>query len=801
MNTRLLIIGCLILLSAFGGIAQEKAVFKGKIIADDTKETLVGAHIRLKSDRTIGATSNLSGEFNIMVNPGQQTFVFSFTGMVTDTVTIVFLPGQTIEKTLTLKPFITEFDAVEIKVGKFQRDLEDITVSMEVIKPDLIESKNTTNIKTILDYVPGLVILDDEPQIRGGSGFTFGVGSKVGVIVDDMPMLSADAGRPYWDFVSTENIEQIEVIKGAASVLSGANALSGAIYIRTKQPQLKPETNIKVYTGLYSAPKDKSMKWWTGYPYIAGADFLHTQTFGSSDLVIGGNLHFEQGYLGAPKPTAFIVDTLTNFSDSEMAEQKGRINFNYRKRSKKVDGLNYGINGNMMLSHNNLTLAWLDDSSGFYKAYPGAVVLQDQFIFNLDPFVNFYSSLGFRHSFKARILHNDINSSNNQDNKSTVYFADYNFKREYDFLRDFAFVGGISTQYNDVSSPLYAGGGTTENRLFNLSGYAEMESSISKIIRFSFGARMEYFSLNDSTTDLKPIFRAGANIKLHQETFLRFSIGQGYRYPTIAERYIMTNMGSFAVFPNPDLKPESSVNAEIGIKQAFKYKKLYGYFDVSFFQQEYRNTVEYLFGFWDSTFTYALAGFRFLNTGKSRITGIDISFSGTGKTGKYSEMKFLFGYNYIMPKTLEPDLVFANDYNPGGNTSFSYNTTSVNPEKQILKYRFLHNLKADVEVSYKDWSAGASAKYFSKIENLDKAILDFEEATVNSGGTLQPILYKDYYNNHNNGNIILDLRLAYKWDIHRISLISDNLLNRWYSLRPLKAEPMRTIVVQYSVKF
>ena len=80
-------------------------------------------------------------------------------------------------------------------------------------KPDLIENKNTTDIQTILDYTPGLNILDGEPQIRGGSGFTFGVGSKVGVFVDDMPVLSGDANRPYWDLIPVENIKQIEVIR------------------------------------------------------------------------------------------------------------------------------------------------------------------------------------------------------------------------------------------------------------------------------------------------------------------------------------------------------------------------------------------------------------------------------------------------------------------------------------------------------------------------------------------------------------------------------------------------------------
>lgn len=779
---------------------QEDAFFKGRVISEDNGDPLIGAHIRLKSDRSIGATADLNGEFLIPVSPRLHSFVITYTGMITDSITLQFQPGQTIDRTIKMKAFVSQFEAVEIRVGKFERRYEDINVSMEVIKPSLIQSKNTTNVKTILDYVPGLIILDDEPQIRGGSGFTFGVGSKVAVIIDDMPMLSGDAGRPYWDFIPVENIEQIEVVKGAASVLSGANALSGAIYIRTKQPKLEPETNLKVYTGMYSTPKDPEMKWWDGYPYIAGADFLHSQTFGSSDLVFGGNLHFENGYLGAPKPNPNIIDSITNFSDGQMAKQRGRVNVNYRKRSKKIEGLNLGINGNMMLSHNNLNLAWLNDTSGFYRAYPGAVILQDQLIFNLDPYMNYYSKLGFRHSIKTRILYNDIASSNNQDNRSTVYFADYNFRRNYDFLKDFVFISGFSAQYNDVSSPLYTGGGTTESRLLNISGYGEFENSFFDFIKFSFGVRIEYFSLNDSTNDMKPVFRAGASVKLAQETFLRISYGQGYRYPTIAERYILTNMGSFAVFPNPDLKPESSVNAEVGLKHGFKFMKFFAYFDFSIFQQDYENTVEYLFGFWDPTFTYALAGFRFLNTGKSRISGLDISMNGTGKLGKHGEIKLLFGYNYIMPKTQEPDLVFANDYNPGGLTDFSFNSTSVNPKGQILKYRFLHNLKTDVEVKYKNYSIGSSLKYFSKIENLDKAILDFEDATVNSGGTLQPILYRNYFTNHNNGYIVFDFRIAYKWDMHRISLVSDNVLNRWYSLRPLKAEPMRNIIVQYAVK-
>jgi iron complex outermembrane receptor protein len=781
-------------------VAQNQGYFEGTVKADDTGETLIGAHIKLKGDLSTGAITDVDGDFRIKVPEGHYVFVISFTGMKTATIEVDIKSGETIKQDIRLETYTSELQGVEVKVGRFDRSIEEITVSMEIIKPDIIQNKNITNITTILDYAPGLNILDGEPQIRGGSGFTFGVGSKVGVFVDDMPVLSGDASRPYWDLIPTENIDQIEVVKGCASVLSGSNALSGAIYIRTARPKLEPLTRIKVFGGSYTTPKYKEMKWWSDFPYVAGADYFHTRMINNTDFTIGANVLLDHGYIGAPRPGPLVDDTVTNFSDKQMAKKRYRLNFNIRQRSDKVKGLNYGINGNVMYNQTNLVLAWLDLDQGFYRAYPGAVLLQDQFIFYLDPFVNFYSKIGITHSFKARVLYNNTDQSNDQNIRSTVYYGDYNFGRKYDFLKGLAFIGGLTFQYNDVYSNMYTGSGSPKNHLLNLSGYAEVDFSIFKVINFSAGARFEYFSMNDTTNETKPVFRAGLSFKLLQETYLRASVGQGYRYPTIAEKFIRMDVGSFGVFDNPLLVPESSLNAEIGIKQGFKFANYFGYIDFAVFQQNYENTIEYLFGKWDSTFTWPFYGFRFLNTGKSRITGVDISVTGKAQLCENVLMKTMIGYNYIMPKTLEPDYVFASDYRAGDNNELSYRTTSVDPSKNILKYRFLHTIKADIEFTIKNFSTGVSFKYFSRIENLDKAIQDLEEYTKQTGGTIQPIDYMDYFNNHNNGNFIIDFRISQVFrEKHKLSLIIDNLLNHWYSLRPLKAEQMRKVMVQYSL--
>jgi iron complex outermembrane receptor protein len=794
----------IVLIFSFSTFAQNGKI-AGKV-RDEKGESIIGAAVIYRKDITIGSTTDEKGNYLLEVPAGNCRLICKSTGMLNDTVNVVVFEGKTVNLDIVLLPIIQELKDVEVRVGKFDKPFEDQTVSMQIIKPALIENKNTRSIETALDQTPGLNILDGEPQIRGGSGFTFGVGSKVSVMVDDMPMLSGDAGRPEWGFIPVENIHQIEVIKGAASVLSGSSALSGSIHIRTAFPKSKPLTKVNVYSGAYSVPSIEGAEWGEKYPGIHGVNFLHSRMIGNLDLVVGGNFNYDHGYIGPPITDSIVAtvfpDTITNFTEKDLISMRGRVNFNLRYRSKKIRGLNYGINGNFMKAQSNMPLAWLNDSTGLYRAYPGAIFLQDQFIFNVDPFVNYFTQTEGKHSLRGRILRVDNQMSANQSNKATTYYGDYMFQKTFPQLKNLDFIGGITSTFTDSWSNIYVGSGTPNNQLLNVSAYTQLENKINKTLNLSVGGRLEYFQLNDTITALKPIFRAGTSIKIYRETFLRASYGQGYRFPTITERFIQTGVGNFGVFPNPNLKPESSWNAEIGLKQGLKFGNLYGYLDIAGFWQEYQNTIEYMFGIWneinDIQKLGSGAGFMFLNTGKSRVLGIDASFTGMAKIGKKAELTFMAGYNYIVPKTLTPDYVYATD---SVFRVFSYNKTSMDSSNRILKYRFLHNVKIDAEfIFFKKLGIGASAKYFSKIVNMDAIIRDFDQLTEDVD-VLQDLQYMDYYESHRFGNWIFDARISYNLtEKHKLAIIGSNILNRSYSLRPLKIEPPRTIMVQYTLK-
>jgi iron complex outermembrane receptor protein len=318
------------------------------VIYDENSAPLEGANVIYRYDVSRGAQSDKNGKFSLSIPAGKVLLLVRYTGMRTDTLSFMLAENEMKTVSVQLRPFSIEKGQVTVAVGKFDKPLEEQTVTMVVMKPTMIENKNTRSIETALDQTPGLNILDGEPQIRGGSGFTFGVGAKVAVIVDDMPMLSGDAGRPEWGFVPVENISQIEIIKGAASVLSGSSALSGSIHIRTAYPTAKPLNKINVYSGVYSAPSVEGSKWWTGVPLISGANFIHSKSYKNWDVVVGGNVNYDHGYIGAPRPGQYVIDTVSNFTDRQMAMKRARINFNIRKRSSKIKGLSYGLNGTMM---------------------------------------------------------------------------------------------------------------------------------------------------------------------------------------------------------------------------------------------------------------------------------------------------------------------------------------------------------------------------------------------------------------------------------------------------------------------
>ena len=303
---------------------------QGKVTDANTAEPLIGVNIIL-GDFT-GTSSDINGNYKIQKNPGTYTLTFKFLGYEELKRQVIVQKAENVVLDIALENTALKIETVVVSAGKFEQKIEETTVSVEVIKPSLIESKNTTNIQTAIEQVPGVTVTDGQANIRGGSGWSYGAGTRVQVLVDDMPLISGDAGQAQWSLIATENIHQVEVIKGASSSLYGSSALNGVINIRTAYPGNEPETKVNFHHGFYDDANKKSLNWWgKRNQRIYGVDFLHKRKIKNLDLVVGGFALEDEGY-----------------RYDEIIDRK-RVNFNTRYKDQKIEGLSYGINGNFFI--------------------------------------------------------------------------------------------------------------------------------------------------------------------------------------------------------------------------------------------------------------------------------------------------------------------------------------------------------------------------------------------------------------------------------------------------------------------
>ncbi|GBL34713.1 vitamin B12 transporter BtuB [Filimonas sp.] len=758
-------------------------MLKGIVKDSVTQELLIGVNIA--SDSKAYAKSNLNGGYALKLNPGTHVIRYSYTGYKEYMMTVVIKENETQTKDILLPAKTEELKIVTISGSRFEKRAAEEIVSIEVLKPAQILNTANNSMDDALQRVPGVDVVENQVNIRGGSGWSYGAGSRVLVLVDDMPMLTADAGDAKWDFLPLENCEQIEILKGASSALYGSSALNGVINFRTGFAKSKPHTKLMLYNGLYGNPKDKSWKWWgKQQPGYQGGYFLHSQKFGQLDMVLGSAWYSEDSYLQGD------------------LQRRGRVNLNLRYRSKKIEGLMAGINGNVQLNKSQTFFFWQPDSINGTKYYQPFGGLDDSSTtinknqgqrMNIDPYITYTSKGGARHTLRTRWFRskNSI-PEKQQSSKADTYYGEYQFQKALNsenlLLKNLNVVSGISSSYSNVIGELYG-----NHTIYNIAPYAQIEKKISKLWT-SIGGRYEINQVDQYTTEKKPVFRAGVNYEMAKATFLRASYGQGYRYPSVAERFVKTTFGASQVFPNVELKSETGWSSEIGIKQGYKAGSWLGFIDLAAFWTEYAEMMEFNFGLFlpaDSTIGQVnnpqdYLGFKSINVGDTRINGLDLSVMGQGKMLGTSS-KFILGYTYMNPTLLRPDSAIV---------------SNISGPTKTLKYRYRHSVKFDIENSYRKISLGTTVLYNSYMQNIDEVFENSKPEENPFGlifelGTGLPSTIKEFRRTHNKGTLVWDVRLAYQLTKEvRASLIVKNMLNTVYAERPALVAPPRNFTLQ-----
>ena len=811
----------LVSLSFCTSLFAQYYVVTGKIFDNADKVLLPNAHVVVLGESDIRVIADKDGNYLVAVTQREVELEFRHTGYENTTRKVSFEGKEEVKLDVGMLLSGTQvLEEVRVTGERYKVDKITNPQSVDVIGLKDIERKNATTLDNALGSVSGLTIVDNEPQVRGGSGFSSGMGSRVMITLDDMPILRADAGRPAWNLIPMEDVAQIEVMKGASSVMYGSAAINGVINVRTQFAKSEPVTKAGIYGGFYSKPADLNKSPWgeSGaiVPIKFGATMSHARKIGKVDFTAAVEFADDDGYRGGTQwrdkygATPFRGDS-ANWLVKAERRVRANIGIQYNISSK----WQLALNGNIMLSDNNQCHFWSDANNGIYNTFPGTLSHFIDLMTFVDPQVRYIDKFGGVHSFKNRILYSDNKALNieKQDASSLTAYNAYTYKKRLSEKYDWNINAGISNQYAYSIGTVFSGIVSDDNTpgthfANNLAVFVRSDISVlkNKNLNLSFGGRWESCWI-DKFYEGRPIFQVGMNYHIPVSyTYFRFNVGQGYRAATIGERYITTIVGKYGFYPNPELKSETSVNTEFAIRQMAKFGEYFeGYIDIAGFYQRYDNYIEFCLGPFkpDKPPGEPGFGFKFFNTGPAQIYGTEAQIAGQGRIGRYFEYMLNLGYTYSLPQALDPNYIYAKvdnfDYSLN---SFSLQLLSSFEElpykmaKNLLKYRIQHVGKADVNITFiKRFSFGFSAKYFSNMKNMD---LPFYQII---GDDFPFYGMRDFMMRQRNGMWVFDMRFAFETDKFTAAITCNNLLNKEYSLRPLHVEATRTIVLSLNYKF
>ena len=785
--TKYFILFILILLNSKVFFSQTKGI----VLDASNGDPIIGARIVLSSGQK-SITSN-TGEFILSNVEYPNSLVVSMMGFISETIKL----SKDTLLTINLKTQVQEISDVVVTASRRNQNIEDVPISMEIIKPELINNKGFSNLEQAVDQSPGVYAMDGQVSIRGGGGFAYGAGSRVSLLWNGVPMMSPDVGDAKWNAIPMEQTSQIEILKGASSVLYGSGALNGIIALTEKEPSPKGNFSAKVQSGVYGNPRRKSMQWWDKNPTFHLADVYFGKSYKYLGYTVGANAYLDSGFRQGEN------------------EKRFRLNGSFYFKPKSNSKLKAGLSYNAQYQDMGVFILWKNDTLG-YQAQDNTLSRQKAIRINVDPYIKFYDKFQNQHQLKTRyyIVTTGSDAKVGDASIADLFYADYQFQRKFGTSINLS--AGITHNLGQVKSWVFG-----DHISSNSALYGQVESKF-KQLDITAGMRIEHYKLDDMKADSRffindslsipvyPIFRMGLHYKLTPATHLRASFGQGVRFPSIAERFVSTSVGGLTIFKNPNLKPEKGWSSELGFKQLVKLGSSWkGFFDVAAFINEYSNMTEFTFGIYNpltgeslssngilDTEAYneliaqgivlsQLVGFRATNAEKARITGLEFSFNSQGKIGEV-ELTSLLGYTYMNPISLNQD--------PTYRISFSDSTSN------MLKYRFKHLVKMDIQATYKKFSLGISLRYNSFMKNID---LMFEEPILTDTGQ-QFILpgLKEYRKNNSSGALVFDSRFIYHITKEmKLNLIVNNLFNAEYVSRPADLQAPRNFLLQLQYAF
>ena len=416
-----------------------------------------------------------------------------------------------------------ELGQVVVTATRTEIEISDVPQSLSVITKEEIMNSPDRTIPEVIQRAAGVLITNNGPigsltsaNIRGSEA------GQVLIMIDGRRI--NDAQNAQFDLsnlpLTKDEIERIEVLRGGASALYGADAMGGVINIITKAPTQEPYARVSSSFGRFGTQEYSLSHRWKPGPLGYSLFASRTRSDGyrpNSDYdswVLGGELYYDLPWKGELKVSARntqkeigVPGTIT-FSDPDDRQKDNltQLDLNYRDKIGSTVALNF--RGWQNISRQTFDPGTQGPNSGpsfLHKNYETGGDLQ----------VN--SAIG-----KAHLL-----------------------------------TGGLEAIGDRIDSDATGIHEATRGAL-----YLQDEIEIARTLTATLGLRYDYHSTYQD--QINP--RAGLLLRLPKEIRIRASVARSYRAPTFNDLYWPADA---FVAGNPSLQPEKAWSYELGGEKKF----------------------------------------------------------------------------------------------------------------------------------------------------------------------------------------------------------------------------------------
>jgi vitamin B12 transporter len=587
------------------------------------------------SGKTLGTTFTYpDGTFHLDANaPAGCRIRASLAGFQTGTVDCG--SGRDLRINLSVAPVQ---EAVIVSATRTDAPLAQLATSVTVFNADDIARRQSPRVLDLLRTAPGAVVVANGSQgpvaslfIRGGES------NYTKVLLDGIP-LNEPGGTFDFGNVTTENLERVELVRGAQSALFGSDAMAGVVQLFTaRAPAGAPRTDVKIEGGTFGTARiSASAAGRAGdLDYSVGAarfttnndsannEFDNTTLSGSAALALGGaaTLRFigraELGRVGSPGQTAFGRPDLDAFF--QRRNGVGGVTFSQTLTPSFTQRATYGLS----VSHQ--TTANLVADPPYTPSFDGRTSPFEFFDFTYDN-------------------HNELRRH------YATYQADWR-------LPDASSAAG--THLMTVALDWDGERGVLNDRLAETStraarnnvGWTLQDQALWARVFVTGGLRVEH---NDSFgTAVVP--RGSIAYIAHQsagplgDTKLKAAAGLGIKEPTLLQSF---SLSPFAL-GNPALEPERSRSVEVGLEQRLLNER--ARLEVTWFANRYQDIIS------TSVISFDPFTSRYFNIGLTRARGAELS----GELAPVNGVLVRAGYTRLDSKIIDSTSSFSEVFAPG----------------------------------------------------------------------------------------------------------------------------------------